>query len=172
MGRQESLISVENLAAVAGIDKAIRESEEVKTLEYLDCFCAARATRDLYRGDWFGMRSLSDVKDGEKPIVKEGDLFAVVGGARLYQPFLWIDCIAGLHELGYSQLLEDIPLEKAYEEADLDPESAWKAECFMRTSLNRSYRFAMKGESPIELPEKYLLEEELEESCYADEIPF
>lgn len=35
MGYQESLIRVSSLAEIAGIEKAIAESEEVQTLEYL-----------------------------------------------------------------------------------------------------------------------------------------
>ena len=172
MGRQESLISVKNLAAVAGIDRAVRESEELKVLEYLDCVCAARAKQDLFHDHTFcGMRPLSDVREGEKPIAKKGDLFAVVVGARLYQPFLWIDCIAGLDEVGYPALVEDIPLEEAYKEAELNPEAAREAECFMRRSLNESYSCVMKGEHPIELPEEFALsEQEQSESPY--DIPF
>ena len=95
MGYQESLISVDCLAEVAGIDSAIRGSEEVKTLEYLNCYCATRARCDMYWGGWLG-GPLSSVSETEQPITKASSLFAVVGGARLYQPFLWIDCIAGM----------------------------------------------------------------------------
>ena len=49
MGYQESLIRVNSLAEIAGIEKAINESEEVKTLEYLVCLCGAKAKHDLYR---------------------------------------------------------------------------------------------------------------------------
>ena len=174
MGRQESLIRVDCLAEVAGIEKAIRESEELRTLEYLDCVCAARARRDLYRGDWAGMRRLTDIKEGEQPIYKKGDLFAVVVGARLYQyadGFHWIDCLAGIEEPGYMYLMEDISLVEAREEAESNPEAAKKAERFMRRSLNKSYNWAMRGEDPIELPEEFALGEpnEIEDPC---DIPF
>lgn len=170
MGYQESIIPVDNLASVAGIDKAVREAEELKVLEYLDCICAARAKRDLYRGYWFG-RPLSDVKDGEVPEAKKGDLFAVVAGARLYQPFWWTDCIAGIDELGYSGLLEDIPLEEAYKESALNPDDAWKMECFMRRSLSESYELAVGARRPIKLPDKYASQEP-EESFPFEDIPF
>ena len=156
MGYQESLIRVSNLAEVSGICRAIDESEELKTLEYLVCCCAARAKRDLFQGDVFGMRKLSDVPEGELPIIREGDLFAVVAGARLYQPFLWIDCIVGIDELGYDELLEDIPLADAHRNAELHPDSARKAEVLMRRSLNESYTFAMRGRHPIALPSELL----------------
>lgn len=142
MGYQESLIGVECVAEVAGIDRAIRESEEVKTLEYLVCYCAARARCDMYRGDWFG-RPLSDVGESEQPIIQAGSLFAVVGGARLYQPFLWIDCIAGMESDNYADFFEDIPLDAAYGEAERNPDPAQKAEQDMRKSLKHSYDFAM-----------------------------
>ena len=45
MGRRESIISVNGLAGGANIDKAVRESEEFKVLEYLDRVCAARIWR-------------------------------------------------------------------------------------------------------------------------------
>lgn len=152
MGYQESLISVSSLAEVAGICRAIEESEELKTLEHLVCCCATRAKCDLYYGGVFGMRKLSDIPEDETPIVHAGDLFAVVAGARLYQPFLWIDSIAGIDELGYSELFDDIPLEAAHAEGALHPDDARKAEILMRRSLNRSYTMAMNGEHPIKLP--------------------
>lgn len=152
MGYQESLIFVSNLAEVAGICRAIEESEELKTLEYLVCCCASRAKRDLYEGDVFGMRKLSDIPEDEAPIIHAGDLFAVVAGARLYQPFLWIDSIAGIHELGYGELFDDIPLEAARVEGALHPDDARRAEIFMRKSLNQSYTLIMRGEHPITLP--------------------
>lgn len=152
MGYQESLIRVNNLAEVSGICRAIEESEELKTLEYLVCCCAARATSDLYYGGVIGERNISDIPEGEAPIVHKGDLFAVVAGARLYQPFLWIDQIAGINNPGYSELLEDIPLEKAHKEAELHPNAAERARVFMRRSLNRSYNHAMQGDHYISLP--------------------
>lgn len=159
MGYQESLIKVNSLAEVAGIAKAIEESEEVNTLEYLSCCCAARAKRDIYRGSWLG-RSLSDVGEDESPIDTAGSLFAVLAGARLYQPFFWIDCVAGINEQGYSTFFEDIPLEVAYKEASCHPDLAYKAECWMRRSLNRSYAIAMQGEHPIELPEEFAVDKD------------
>lgn len=143
MGYQESLISVESFAEVAGIDRAIQESEEVKTLEYLTCYCATRARCDMYRGDWFG-RPLSDVSESEQPIIKAGSLFAVVGGARLYQPFLWLDCIAGMESDNYTDFFEDVSLDIAYEEAKRNPDQAQKAEQRMRKSLKRSFDVAMR----------------------------
>lgn len=47
MGYQESLIRVNSLAEIAGIEKAIAESEELRTLEYLVCVCGAKAKGDL-----------------------------------------------------------------------------------------------------------------------------
>ena len=142
MGYQESLISVDCLAEVAGIDSAIRGSEEVKTLEYLNCYCATRARCDMYWGGWLG-GPLSSVSETEQPIIKASSLFAVVGGARLYQPFLWIDCIAGMGSGNYADFFEDIELEVAYEEAEREPVTAQKAERRMRKSLRHSYGFAM-----------------------------
>lgn len=84
MGYQESLIRVSSLAEIAGIEKAIAESEEVQTLEYLVCICGAKAKVDLYRDNTFtASRPLSDIKPNEEPIIRAGDLFAVVAGARL-----------------------------------------------------------------------------------------
>ena len=156
MGYQESLIRVDTLAEVSGICRAIEESEELRTLEYLVCCCAARAKRDLFWGDEFGTRKLSDVAEDELPIIHKGELFAVVAGARLYQPFLWIDCIAGIGDAGYDELFEDIPLADAHRDAKLHPDSARKAEAFMRRSLNKSYNSAMHGKHPITLPSKFL----------------
>ena len=108
MGYQESLIRVNSLAEIAGIEKAIAESEELRTLEYLVCVCGAKAKGDLYCDYTFtASRPLSDIKPNEKPIVRAGELFAVVAGARLYQPFLWIDCIAGISDPGYDEIMED-----------------------------------------------------------------
>lgn len=143
MGYQESLISVESFAEVAGIDQAIQESEEVKTLEYLTCYCATLARCDMYWGDWFG-RPLSDVPESEQPIIKAGSLFAVVGGARLYQPFLWFDCIAGIESDNYADFFEDVSLDIAYEEAERNPDQAQKAERRMRKSLKRSFDVVMR----------------------------
>ncbi|OUP09765.1 hypothetical protein [Collinsella sp. An2] len=158
MGYQESFIQVSSLVEVSGICRAIEESEELKTLEYLVCCCATRANTDLYYGGMFGERKLSEIPKDEGPIVSKGALFAVVAGARLYQyhPFLWIDWIAVLDEIGYPELLEDIPLEKAHAEAKLHPNAAERARIFMRRSLNRSYNFAMRGEHPISLPDEIL----------------
>lgn len=153
MGYQESLISVSSLAEVAGICRAIEKSEELKTLEYLVCCCATRAKQDLYYGDVFGTRKLSDIPKDESPIIRTGDLFAVVAGARLYQPFLWIDNIAGISELGYHELFYDIPLDAARAEGALHPGDARRAEILMRKSLNFSYTLAMQGEHPIKLPD-------------------
>lgn len=156
MGYQESLIKVSCLAEVSGICRAIDASGELKTLECLICCCAARAKRDLYAGDYFGTRKLADVPENERPIARKGDLFAVVAGARLYQPFLWIDCIAGIDEPGYGELIEDIPLDEAHKDAELHPDAARTAEIFMRRSLNRSYSIAMGGDHPITLPSEFL----------------
>lgn len=156
MGYQESLIRVDSLAEVSGICRAIEESEELKTLEYLVCYCAARARRDLYHGGVFGTRKVSEILEDEPPIIHKDDLFAVVAGARLYQPFIWIDSIAGISVERYSELIEDIPLEQAHLEAALHPDAARKGEVFMRRSLNRSYNMAMRGERPIELPREFL----------------
>ena len=113
---------------------------------------------DLYHGGMFGERKISDVPEGEPPIIHKGDLkdFAVVAGARLYQPFLFIDNIAGINDVDYSQLFEDIPLELAHRDAKLHRDAARKAEVFMRRSLNRSYNFAMRGDHPIKLPDEFL----------------
>lgn len=157
MGYQESLIRVSSLAEIAGIEKAIAESEEVQTLEYLVCICGAKAKVDLYRDNTFtASRPLSDIKPNEKPIIRAGDLFAVVAGARLYQPFLWIDCIAGISDPGYEELMEDFPLDVPRQEAIIHPDEAKKAEMFMRRSLNQSYTRVMRGEHPIQLPEEFI----------------
>lgn len=156
MGYQESLIRVSRLAEVSGICRAIEESEELKRLEYLVCCCATQAKCDLYHGGMFGERKISDVPEGEPPIIHKGDLFAVVAGARLYQPFLFIGNIAGINDVDYSQLFEDIPLELAHRDAKLHRDAARKAEVFMRRSLNRSYNFAMRGDHPIKLPDEFL----------------
>lgn len=75
MGYQESLIRVSSLAEIAGIEKAIAESEEVQTLEYLVCICGAKAKVDLYRDNTFtASRPLSDIKPNEEPIIRAGDL--------------------------------------------------------------------------------------------------
>lgn len=127
MGYQESLIRVSSLAEIAGIEKAIAESEEVQTLEYLVCICGAKAKVDLYRDNTFtASRPLSDIKPNEEPIIRAGDLFAVVAGARLYQPFLWIDCIAGISDPGYEELMEDFPLDVPRQEAIIHPDEAKK----------------------------------------------
>ncbi|WP_373161548.1 hypothetical protein [Collinsella aerofaciens] len=157
MGYQESLIRVNSLAEIAGIEKAIAESEELQTLEYLVCVCGAKAKGDLYCDNTFmGSRPLSDIKPNEEPIIRAGDLFAVVAGARLYQPFLWIDCIAGISDPGYEELMEDFPLDTPRQEAILHPDEAKKAEIFMRRSLNQSYNRVMRGERPIQLPEEFI----------------
>ena len=156
MGYQESFIRVDSLAEVSGICRAIEESEELKTLEYLVCCCAARAKRDLYFDGTFGMRKIADIPENEHPFIRQGDLFAVVAGARLYQPFLWIDNITGINEVDYGELVEDIPLERAHMDAELHPDAARKAEVFMRRSLNRSYNLAMRGDRPIELPDEFV----------------
>lgn len=157
MGYQESLIRVNSLAEIAGIEKAIAESEELQTLEYLVCVCGAKAKGDLYRDYTFtASRPLSDIKANEKPIIRAGDLFAVVAGARLYQPFLWIDCIAGISDPGYEELMEDFPLDIPRQEAILHPDEAKNAEIFMRRSLNQSYNRVMRGERPIQLPEGFI----------------
>lgn len=157
MGYQESLIRVSSLAEIAGIEKAIAESEELRTLEYLVCVCGAKAKGDLYCDYTFtASRSLSDIKPNEEPIVRAGELFAVVAGARLYQPFLWIDCIAGISEPGYDEIMEDFPLDIPRQEAIIHPDEAKKAEIFMRRSLNQSYNRVMRDERPIQLPEEFI----------------
>lgn len=157
MGYQESLIRVNSLAEIAGIEKAIAESEELQTLEYLLCVCGAKAKGDLYCDNTFmGSRPLSDIKPNEEPIIRAGDLFVVVAGARLYQPFLWIDCIAGISDPGYDELMEDFPLDIPRQEAVIHPDEAKKAEIFMRRSLNQSYSRVMRGEHPIQLPEEFI----------------
>lgn len=157
MGYQESLIRVNSMAEIAGIEKAIAESEEVQTLEYLVCVCGAKAKRDLYCDNTFmGFRPLSDIKSNERPIIRAGDLFAVVAGARLYQPFLWIDCIAGISDPGYEELMEDFPLDVPRQEAIIHPDEAKNAEIFMRRSLNQSYSCVMRDELPIQLPEEFI----------------
>jgi len=103
-----------------------------------------------------GSRPLSDIKPNEEPIIRAGDLFAVVAGARLYQPFLWIDCIAGISDPGYEELMEDFPLDIPRQEAIIHPEEAKKAEIIMRRSLNQSYSRVMRGEHPIQLPEEFI----------------
>lgn len=45
MGHQESLVSVDCIAEVAGIDQVVRESEEVKTLDGLAAI--AQRVRDV-----------------------------------------------------------------------------------------------------------------------------
>lgn len=156
MGYQESLIRISSLAEVSGIHRAIEESEELKTLEYLVCCGAARANSDLYYGGICGERKLSDIPEGESPIVHEGELFAVVAGARLYQPFLWIDQIAGIDEVEFAVLFKKIPLEEAHAEAKLHPDAAEQARVFMRRSLNRSYKRVMRDKRPITLPAELL----------------
>lgn len=157
MGYQESLIRVNSLAEIAGIEKAIAESEELQTLEYLVCVCGAKAKVDLYRDNTFtGSRPLSDIKPNEKPIIKAGDLFAVVAGARLYQPFHWIDCIAGISDPGYKEIIEDFSLDIPRQEANIHPDEAKQAEIFMRRSLNQSYSRVMRGEHPIQLPDEFI----------------
>lgn len=49
MGYQESLIRVNSLAEIAGIEKAIAESEELRTLEYLVCLRSQSQGRSLLR---------------------------------------------------------------------------------------------------------------------------
>ncbi len=157
MGYQESLIRVNSMAEIAGIEKAIAESEELQTLEYLVCVCGAKAKGNLYCDYTFtASRPLSDIKANEEPIIRAGDLFAVVAGARLYQPFLWIDCIAGISDPGYEELMEDFPLDIPRQEAILHPGEAKNAEIFMRRSLNQSYNCVMRGEHPIQLPEEFI----------------
>lgn len=156
MGYQESLIRVGSLAEVSGICHAIEESEELKTLEYLVCCCAAQAKCDLYCAGVFEPRIIHDMPGGKSPLIRTGDLFAVVAGARLYQPFIWINSIAGISVERYSELIEDIPLEQANKDAALHPDAARKGEVFTRRSLNRSYNMAMQGEHPIELPREFL----------------
>lgn len=128
MGYQESLIRVNSLAEIAGIEKAIAESEELRTLEYLVCVCGAKAKGNLYCDYTFtASRPLSDIKPNEEPIVRAGELFAVVAGARLYQPFLWIDCIAGISDPGYDEIMEDFPLDIPRQEAIIHPDEAKKS---------------------------------------------
>ena len=157
MGRQESLIRVKTLAEVAGIQRAIEASEELKRLEYLVCFCAARARMPLYKGYECG-RPLSDVREDEEPIIMENELFAVVGGARLYQygkDFIWIDCIAGIAEYDYAYFFEDISKIHAFEDAERNPKAALDAERLMRIRLNRAYNSDMRGKDYIALPAEY-----------------
>lgn len=157
MGYQESLIRVKCLAEVSGIHRAIEESEEVKTLEYLLCCGAARAKRDLYGSPgWPEFRTFSEIKENETPLAEKGSLFAVVAGARLYQSHFWIDSLVGIDDPGYGSLLESIPLEEAYKEAELYPEAARRAEVAMRRRLNGIYTRIMKDEHPIRLPDEYL----------------
>ncbi|GEM_PF-1442698 len=157
MGYQESLIRVNSLAEIAGIEKAIAESEELRTLEYLVCVCGAKAKGDLYCDYTFtASRPLSDIKPNEEPIVRAGELFAVVAGARLYQPFLWIDCIAGISDPGYDEIMEGFPLDIPRQEAIIHPDEAKKAEIFMRRSLNQSYNRVMRGKRPIQLPKEFI----------------
>ena len=103
-----------------------------------------------------GERKLSDIPQEEAPIFHKGTLFAVVAGARLYQPsgqpFFYIDMIAGIDDLEYPELLEDIPLEKAHEDAKQRPDDAERARVFMRRSLNGSYNRAMRNDRHISLP--------------------
>lgn len=159
MGYQESYLKVESLAEIAGINRAIEKSEEIRTLEYLVFCCGVRAKQNLYGDSWFsGCRSLSDITGNEPVVAREGDLFAVVAGARLYQPadtFLWIDCIMGIGDPDFDSLVDVIPLAEAEEEARLDPAAAKKAERFMRRSLNASYNRAMQGKHPIKLPAEF-----------------
>lgn len=157
MGRQESLIRIKTLAEVAGIQRAIEASEELKRFEYLDCFCAARARMPLYRGNEFG-RPLSDVREDEEPIIMENELFAVVGGSRFYQygkDFIWIDCIAGIREYDYVYFFEDISIRHAFEDAERNPQAALDAERLMRIRLNRAYNSDMQIGDRIALPAEY-----------------
>lgn len=63
-----------------------------------------------------------------------------------------IDMIAGIDDLEYPELLEDIPLEKAHEDAKQRPDDAERARVFMRRSLNGSYNRAMRNDRHISLP--------------------
>lgn len=74
----------------------------------------------------------------------------------MYQPFRWIDSIAGLDELGYETFLEDIPLEEAYKEAEKNPEAMRKGEVFMKKSLMHSYESAFGEKYPVEYPASFL----------------
>ena len=97
------------------------------------------------------------VQDDEKPIINEGELFAAVGGARLYQysPCMWLDCIAGIEEEGFDAQFEKIPLEEVIKHSGEDIPSERRGEAMMRRALNEAYTFVMEGRHPIELPEEF-----------------
>lgn len=156
MGYQETAVYVESLTEVAGIRRAIDASEQVKRCEYLHCYGAARSRMPLYWGGWFG-GSLASVSEDAEPIIKEGELFAMVCGARFYQHGIgvWLDCIAGIDELGYAQMFEDIPLEATVKAEELDPEASHRAECMMRRHLNRAYNDGLSEKDRIALPAEF-----------------
>ena len=156
MGYQESLVHVESLAEVAGIDSAMKQWDELHLAEWVSCYCAARAKRDLYWGGWSGEIPLEKAVASGRRIIKKDELFAVLVGRRMYQPFRLIDTIAGIDELGYEALLEDIPLEEAYKDAESNPEAARKGELFMKKSLMHSYDFAFGKKYPVEYPAAFL----------------
>ena len=156
MGYQETAVPVKSLAEVAGIKRAIDGSEEVRTCEYLNFYCAAKARMPLYSGGWFG-GPLSDVPKDAEPIIAEGELFAMIGGSRMYQRGIgeWLDCIAGIDERGYAKMFEAIPFEEAIKAEARDPASSRRAECKMRRHLNRAYNLLLDEKDRIVLPAEF-----------------
>lgn len=104
MGYQESFISIDNLARAAGYRDAIKARQDDCSFYF---YCAARAKKDMYPRPWRVGESESFY---EKPLIEEGELFAVVGGDRspYQQGMLFSDYIAGLEEGAYEDFFEDL----------------------------------------------------------------
>lgn len=104
MGYQESFIRIDNLARAAGYRDAIKERQDDYSFYF---YCAARAKKDMYPYPWWVGAPKSFY---EKPFIREGELFAVVGGDRspYQQGMLFTDYVAGLEEGAYEDFFEDL----------------------------------------------------------------
>lgn len=126
MGRQESMIVVDDLAEAYGTISAIKEFEET---EWFYAFGAERALKNLHYGDPWGM-------DREIPLercrlIPKGTLIVAVGGGRSpYQycdDMAFLDGIVEIYTESYFDCFESIPDHELKRAARLQPRRALRA---------------------------------------------
>lgn len=125
-------IRIDNLARTAGYRDAIKARQDDCSFYF---YCAARAKKDMYPRPWW----IGEPKSFyEKPLIKEGELFAVVGGDRspYQQGMLFTDYIAGLEEGAYEDFFEDLDDSVVELEALQDPGSRKEARIEMDKRLD------------------------------------
>ena len=126
MGRQESMIVVDDLAEAYGIISAIKEFEET---EWFYAFGAERALEDLHYGDPWGMNE--NIPLDRCRVIPKGTLIVAVGGGR--NPYQYCDDMAFLDGIvetnseNYFDYFERIPDHELKRAARMLPRRALRA---------------------------------------------